>query len=1081
MQKLSKPKNNSVILLKQIKIKKNNKMINPTFLNILNEIKEKEYSFRDIILTEWENRKGKFSASGSDLENMHLYGPVIGFLIYLKYKSIIPLDDVKNKVELSQALSLSKHKNATEILGIWNEIENHYPYLEKLLSLLSKYDFSPYQEKEQELELAHWCNDNYLFEEGHFVGALNPFENLTCLNVVFDCQKQLGVDVETGNLLVIHAGEEIIKFILKKNISNKNIVFLESERRNISFRINALLLDCYSNVKISDEGGLYDCVIVDDWFRTDSANLESYLELVKAGGCVLAMNIEKSNFSASKAFCANEIPLMFDTCRISVLCRKTEDKSNIVRYGCYQILNEFDLFSEKDEWINKFTECVKNNISTDFYQILTKTDFEVSKEIDFHKVRRLPDQVNFVWRKKEDIFTIDDDGEWLYDTKISDDKIIHTLSENPFVVKAKNDFYLDKSIYQPKGKHILEDCLIIKDNSSWYNYEIKGESVELFEQCYYSSGDRSDELKEFDRALCCRVLTHSGILYSRHGTVLKVDATPDKPVCYDKYFFYFDDLQMDVWCSSCIDIIKINPEYDENFIIYQLLNEKNKFSKYILVAPTKEEQHTYFINKRLDYLSKYQPVVDEIEDEVQRSVSESPAYITGLGFTNFRRFTNLPLLPLAGVNILVGGNNAGKSSFVKGLLLNFDNIKNMTIGNTDNIISTRFQYDANSFHDVHIGTFNRAYSNNAKEESIDGIGRRTMSFSLSFAHFELRLLVAPANNEDTTSVPISQIIIVDHKRNAHFLFDLENLKTKASFIIGGEIVEYEQMGLGFRHTKYGEHKIVSLLRNLVSTKGNPLSFLVDEEQVRNIQSKAGFILEIADELEQIINNTTIEYIYAHGVNQKVLFNYNDKNDYMAQTLHDYMIEKVGDVEREFIRKWLEEFGIGTDLDVHSIGGEAYIIQIKDKSGKMVYLADMGMGANQLVILLLRLAIIIHKQRMSGNKLYRPTIVIEEPEQNMHPEYQSKLATLFHEIHEAYGFNFIVETHSEYLVRRSQVIVAHKKYKDDEELKANNPFKVYYFPTDGNPYEMQYRKDGNFSNEFGKGFYDEANNLLFEII
>ena len=105
-------------------------MINPAFLNILNEIKGKEYSFRDIIWTEWENRKGKFSASGSDLENMHLYGPVIGFLIYLKYKSIIPLDDVKNKVELSHAISLSKHKNAEEILGIWNEIEDHYPHLE---------------------------------------------------------------------------------------------------------------------------------------------------------------------------------------------------------------------------------------------------------------------------------------------------------------------------------------------------------------------------------------------------------------------------------------------------------------------------------------------------------------------------------------------------------------------------------------------------------------------------------------------------------------------------------------------------------------------------------------------------------------------------------------------------------------------------------------------------------------------------------------------------------------------------------------------------------------------------------------
>jgi predicted ATPase len=202
---------------------------------------------------------------------------------------------------------------------------------------------------------------------------------------------------------------------------------------------------------------------------------------------------------------------------------------------------------------------------------------------------------------------------------------------------------------------------------------------------------------------------------------------------------------------------------------------------------------------------------------------------------------------------------------------------------------------------------------------------------------------------------------------------------------------------------------------------------------------------------------------------------------MAQTLHDLINEKIGEVERDFICRWLEEFGLGIDYDVHSIGGEAYIIQIKDRSGKMVYLADMGMGANQLVILILRLAIIIHSHRMGGGGVYRPTIVIEEPEQNMHPEYQSKLATLFHEIHVKYGFNFIVETHSEYWVRRSQVIVAQKKYKNEEELKTLNPFKVYYFPSDGLPYEMLYRKDGNFSNEFGKGFYDEANNLLFEII
>lgn len=1057
-------------------------MINPAFLNILNEIKEKEYSFRDIIKKKDSNNSMLTHFSGPDIFKEHLFGPVIGLLLYLKYKNIISFEKIKNKTDLCHALSLSQHKNAKEILSIWSEIEDNYPYLDKLLQLLLQYDFSEYQDTEQERELANWCNENILLSGEHYIGV-NILEQLTCLSIVWECQKQLGVNVETGELLVVAISDEVIRFLLEKNTSNRNITFLARGDLNLIIRINALLLDCYSNIRLYDDTSrLYDGVIVSDYrLHKDIKDWESYLDMVKIEGFVLALDKEYSNLS--KSFYRYEIPLMFDTGRLNILCKKIEDKSAIVRYGFFQ-MSDFN-FSEKDSCINKLTECIKNNLSTDFYQILTKTDFEVSGKNHFHGVRRLSDQINFVWRKKEEIISIDEENEWLYDTKLSEDRIISNkdFSKNPFIVKAKNDFYLDKRIYKDNGQqHVLDDCLIERVEGYYEcDYEIRNKSADTFRKCYSFGTDEINEgFEEFDKGLCCKVLTHPGILYFG-GTVLKVDASPERPVCYRNYYFYFNEDCMNTSCSIIADCIKINPEYDENFILYQLTNEKSSYSKYLLVAPTKEEQHTYFINKRLDYLSKYQPVVDEIEDEVQRSVSESAAYITGMGFTNFRRFVNLPLLPLAGVNILVGGNNAGKSSFVKGLLLMFDNIKNMTVKNTDNLlVSTRFQYDANNFHDVHIGTFDRAYSNNAKEDIIDGLTPRTMSFSLSFAHFELKILVRPATNEDLTSAPIAAFLIVDHKRNAEFLFDLANLRTFAEFVIGEEKIVYNQSGLVFKATKLGEHKIISLLRSLVS-KDNATTFVSDEKQRRIIQSKAGFILEIADELEQIINNTTIEYIYAHGVNQKVLFNYNDKNDYMAQTLHDLMNEKIGNVEHEFICKWLNEFGLGEDYDVHSIGGEAYIIQIKDKSGKMVYLADMGMGANQLVILILRLAIIIHRHRIGGNNVYRPTIVIEEPEQNMHPEYQSKLAILFHEIHEAYGFNFIVETHSEYLVRRSQVIVARQKYNNDEELKSNNPFKVYYFPTEGQPYEMLYRKDGNFSNEFGRGFYDEANNLLFEII
>lgn len=1054
-------------------------MINPTFLNILNEIKEKEYSFRDIKKEEDPQHQGISYLRGSDVGKRHQFDTLTEFLIYLKYKNVISFENIKNATDVSNALSLSHHKKAIEILAVWNEIKDNYPYLDKLAALLLQYDFSVYQDAEQELELAHWCNEKYL-RQSELLTSYNPLEKLTSLSIFFECQKQLDVCIEKGDLLVVGASEKTVQFLLEKNTSNRKITFSDSKRHSIHLKINALLLDCYSNIQVSDEpSGLYDGVIVDDCHKKEENCWESYFEKVKVDGYLLALKAKGKN--PSKLFYEYEIPLMLETtARYDILYKKTEDKSKVVRYGTYQLQTEFS-YSEKDYWIEKLTECIKNNISTRFYQILTKTDFEVSDELGFYKVKRSPDQINFVWRKKEDIISFDEENEWLYDSQISEDCIIdnHKMSDNPFIVKAKNNFYLDENVYKSKGqRHVLEDCRIERgEDYSEHAYEIRNESAVIFRKCY-GLDSMEEEFKDFDKSLCCRVLTHPGVLYSPDGKVLKVDACPDKPVCFRKYGFFFDDTYMDILCTSCVDSIKINPEYDENFILYQLTHEKRLFSKYLLVAPTKEEQHTYFINKRLDYLSKYQPVVDEIEDEVQRSVSESPAYITGMGFSNFRRFVNLPLLPLSGINILVGGNNAGKSSFVKGLLLMFDNIKNMTIGNTDNnLISTRFKYDANNFHDVHVGTFDRAYSNNAQEEIVDGLTRKTMSFSLSFAHFELKLLVSPANNEDSTSVPIARILIVDHKRNAEFLFDLEHLRTSAVFTIGEETVDYNRSGLVFKQTKLGEHKIISLLRSLVSTK----ALFEDQEQADKIQGKAGFILEIADELEQIINNTTIEYIYAHGVNPKVLFNYNDKNDYMAQTLHDLMNEKIGDTEREFICKWLDEFGIGTDYDVHSIGGEAYIIQIKDKSGKMVYLADMGMGANQLVILILRLAIIIHRHRMGENNIYRPTIVIEEPEQNMHPEYQSKLATLFHDIHETYGFNFIVETHSEYLVRRSQVIVAHKRFQNDEELKARNPFKVYYFPTDGQPYEMLYRKDGNFSNEFGKGFYDEANNLLFEII
>ncbi|MDD6701441.1 MAG: AAA family ATPase, partial [Bacteroidales bacterium] len=117
----------------------------------------------------------------------------------------------------------------------------------------------------------------------------------------------------------------------------------------------------------------------------------------------------------------------------------------------------------------------------------------------------------------------------------------------------------------------------------------------------------------------------------------------------------------------------------------------------------------------------------------------------------------------------------------------------------------------------------------------------------------------------------------------------------------------------------------------------------------------------------------------------------------------------------------------------------------------------------------------------GGKSYiSKFIIIEEPEQNLHPRLQSKLADLFAAVAEDESYNFLVETHSEYLIRRTQVLVAEMNLTE-EELEKQNPFKVYYFPHNGSAYDMKYLPSGRFDNKFGEGFFDESAKWHLEIL
>jgi predicted ATP-dependent endonuclease of OLD family len=225
----------------------------------------------------------------------------------------------------------------------------------------------------------------------------------------------------------------------------------------------------------------------------------------------------------------------------------------------------------------------------------------------------------------------------------------------------------------------------------------------------------------------------------------------------------------------------------------------------------------------------------------------------------------------------------------------------------------------------------------------------------------------------------------------------------------------------------------------------------------------------------------IEYIPAHVAAQKVLFSIEDKNDYMGQVIRDFMGQKItrGSYEYSFIQKWMNRFEIGIDFEIQPIEGEAYTMNVT-KGDYQMPLADFGMGSIQIILLLLRLATIISKNvffdRIGNVGATKETLVIiEEPEQNIHPKWQSKLADLFAYVNKEFGFRFIIETHSEYIIRRTQAMIATGEVPFEQ-----NPFKVYYFPENGQPYDMEYQKSGRFVQSFGHGFFDESAKHTMEI-
>ncbi len=185
---------------------------------------------------------------------------------------------------------------------------------------------------------------------------------------------------------------------------------------------------------------------------------------------------------------------------------------------------------------------------------------------------------------------------------------------------------------------------------------------------------------------------------------------------------------------------------------------------------------------------------------------------------------------------------------------------------------------------------------------------------------------------------------------------------------------------------------------------------------------------------------------------------------------------------KFTNEWVKKFGLGDRISITSTAeGLGVIAKLHrtrdDKEGRL--LADEGFGVTKLIGTLLNVEMAILKAE--GGK--EVTIAIEEPENHLHPKYQSLLAEMFADAYKNHGIHFIVETHSEYMVRKLQTLVARKELTPEEVS-----LQYFYNPNieqrpQGEPQvkDIPIGEDGILLAPFGPGFLDEADNLVMDIL
>lgn len=279
------------------------------------------------------------------------------------------------------------------------------------------------------------------------------------------------------------------------------------------------------------------------------------------------------------------------------------------------------------------------------------------------------------------------------------------------------------------------------------------------------------------------------------------------------------------------------------------------------------------------------------------------------------------------------------------------------------------------------------------------------------------------------------------------------------------IIKFLKFSINFERDKYDHPTLQDIINQIqengsVTIKYENLNDLSTFKSLYHHIEQGSDLLKIINEVDQHLNfispyRQEPERTYYETVKTQEYLKVGKSGENYIDQIIEWQTRK--DKRFEELIQIVKDLGLIEEIKAKRLSGGRFEILVKDKqNGVWASLTDVGFGISQF------LPIIVADLQLGENS----TLLVAQPEIHLHPQIQAKFADYLIKMSQEQNKNYIIETHSEYIINRLRLGIVKEEISSDD-------LKTYYLEKDKKgvkKYDLNFLKNGQIENA-PEGFFE----------